>query len=135
MQNMSDGKTALGLDANVGALLCYLANIVCYLGVVYSIIVLVTDKTNKLTRFHAVQSLLLVGTLLVVGIPLYVFMFVGVFIDAAIGLPLISGLAGLLIFVLGIGVLVFTILAAIKGYGGELYKIPVIGNFAEKWSN
>ncbi len=132
---MSDGKTALGLDANVGALICYLANIVCYLGVIYSIIVLVTDKTNKLTRFHAVQSLLLIASLLVVGIPLYILMFVGVFVDAAIGLPLISGLAGLLIFVLGIAVLVFTILAAIKGYGGEQYKIPVIGNFADKWSN
>ncbi|HMQ02509.1 MAG TPA: DUF4870 domain-containing protein [Pyrinomonadaceae bacterium] len=134
MQNMSDGKTALGLDANVGALICYLANIVCYLGVIYSIIVLVTDKTNKLTRFHAVQSLLLIGALIVVGIPLYAFMFIGVFVDAAIGLPLISGLAGLLIFVLGVAVLVFTVLAAIKGYGGEMYKIPIIGNFAEKWS-
>jgi len=135
MQNMSGGKTALGLDANVGALLCYLANIVCYLGVVYSIIVLVTDKSNKLTRFHAVQSLLLIATMIVVGIPLYIVMFVGVFIDAAIGLPLVSGLSGLVIGVLCIAVLVFTIISAIKAYGNELYKVPVIGNFADKWSN
>lgn len=132
---MSGGKTALGLDANVGALLCYLANIVCYLGVVYSIIVLVTDKSNKLTRFHAVQSLLLIATMIVVGIPLYIVMFVGVFIDAAIGLPLVSGLSGLVIGVLCIAVLVFTIISAIKAYGNELYKVPVIGNFADKWSN
>lgn len=135
MQNMSGGKTALGLDANVGALLCYLLNVVCYLGVVYSIIVLVTDKTNRLTRFHAVQSLLLLGAGLILGIPLYVLMLVGVFVDAAIGLPLISGLSGLIIGILGIALLVFTVLAAIKAYGGEFYKIPVVGNFAEKWSS
>lgn len=135
MQNMSGGKTALGLDANVGALLCYLANIVCYLGVVYSIIVLVTDKTNRLTRFHAVQSLLLLAAGLVIGIPLYVVMFVGVFVDAAIGLPLVSGLVGLILAVFGIALFVFTIIAAIKGYNGEFYRIPVIGGFAEKWSN
>jgi hypothetical protein len=28
MQNMSGGKTALGLDANIGAMLCYLANLI-----------------------------------------------------------------------------------------------------------
>ncbi len=135
MQNMSGGKTALGLDANVGALLCYLLNVVCYLGVVYSIVVLVTDKANKLTRFHAVQSLLLLATMIVVGIPLYIVMIVGVFIDAAIGLPVISGLSGLVIGIIGIAVFVFTIIAAIKAYGGELYKVPVVGNFADKWSN
>lgn len=135
MQNMSGGKTALGLDANVGALLCYLANIVCYLGVVYSIIVLVTDKTNKLTRFHAVQSLLLLAAGIVIGIPLYIVMFVGVFVDAAIGLPLISGLSGLVIAAFVVALLVFTIIAAIKGYNGEFYRVPVIGSFADKWSN
>ena len=59
MQNMS-GKSALGLDANIVAGLCYVANFVCYLGVVLAIIVLVTDKSNKLARFHAAQSLLLI---------------------------------------------------------------------------
>lgn len=135
MQNMSGGKTALGLDPNVGALICYLANIVCYLGVVYSIIVLVTDKTNRLTRFHAAQSLLLLAAGLVIGIPLYIVMFVGAFVDASIGLPLISGLVGLVIVVLGISLFVFTVIAAIKAYGGEFYKVPVVGNFAERFSS
>jgi len=26
-------------------------------------------------------------------------------------------------------------MAAIKGYGGQIYKIPVIGNFADKYSS
>ena len=84
MQNMQ-GKTALGLDANVGALLCYLGNLVCALGLIYSIVVIVTDKTNKLTRFHAFQSILLTVTGIIIGIPLYLIMFVGLFvIDAQI---------------------------------------------------
>ena len=53
MQNMSGGKTALGLDTNVGALLCYLP--VCLINVIYSIIVIVTDKDNRQMRFHAFQ--------------------------------------------------------------------------------
>ena len=68
---MSGGKTALGLDANVGAGLCYVANFICYLGIVYSIIVLVTDKTNKLARFHAAQSLILGATSLIICLPGY----------------------------------------------------------------
>jgi uncharacterized membrane protein len=134
MQNMSGGKTALGLDANVGALICYLGNVVCLLGLIYSIVVLVTDKTTRLTRFHAFQSIFLTVAMIVILVPLYIVMFVGIFVDAAIGVPLVTGLLGLLMAVVGIAGFVFVILAAIKGYNGEFYKIPVIGGFAEKYA-
>jgi len=133
MQNMSGGQTALGLDTNVGALVCYL-NICIPAGLIYSIIVLATDKTNKLVRFHAFQSIFMSIALIVVVVPLYIVMIVGVFVDAAIGFPLISGLSGLLLLAGIIGILVFVVLAAIKAYGGQIYKIPVVGNFAEKFS-
>ena len=42
-------KSALGLDTNVGALLCYLP--ICAISLIYSIIVLVTDKDNKIDAF------------------------------------------------------------------------------------
>ena len=132
---MSGGKTALGLDSNVGALICYLGNLVCALGLIYSIIVIVTDKTNRLPRFHAFQSIFLTVAMIVIMIPLYIIMFVGVFIDAGIGLPLISGLMSLIMAVVGIGSFVFVIIAAIKAYNGEFYKIPIIGSFAEKYAN
>ena len=134
MQNMSGGKTALGMDLNVGALICYLGNLVCALGLIYSIIVLVTDKTNRLPRFHAMQSIFLTVGMIVILVPLYVIMFVGIFIDAAIGVPLVTGLLGLIMTIVGIGSFVFAIIAAIKAYGGEFYKIPFIGNFAEKYA-
>ena len=133
MQNMN-GKTALGLDSNIGALICYVGNLVCYLGLVYSIIVLVTDKTNKLARFHAFQSILLTVLALVIIIPTYIVMVVTAISGSTIG-SLIGMLAFIIVLVVGLAMFVFTILSAIKAFQGEIYKIPVIGNYADQWSN
>lgn len=136
MQNMSGGKTALGLDQNLGAMLCYIANFVCYLGLVYSIIVIVTDKTNKLVRFHAFQSVFLAICAVVLGIAYGVIAAVIAIIAAVVGdwAMLLLPLFMLVMAVIGIGLFVFMIIAAIKAYGGETYKIPVVGNFAEKYA-
>lgn len=134
MQNMS-GKSALGLDANVVAGLCYVANLVCYLGVVLSIIVLVTDKTNKLARFHAFQSLLLIPLGIVLTVVYMVGFGVAAAIDSALGVPVFMIIVWLIVMVLGLGLFVLMILAAVKGFQGEIYKIPVIGNMADNWSN
>lgn len=138
MQNMSGGKTALGLDANIGALICYLGNLVCALGLIYSIIVLVQDKTNKLVRFHAFQSIFLSLFPIITMIVYMVLAGIGIAIDSALGIPIFSILLILiyfLLFLVFIGAFVFTIIAAIKAYNGEIYKIPVIGNLADKYSN
>lgn len=131
MQNMSGGKTALGLDLNIGALVCYL-NICLPFGLIYSIIVLVTDKTNKLPRFHAFQSILLSAAAFVIILVFEVFSFV-------IAIVLRSAIVGILMYlviiVLCLGILIAVIFAAIKAYGGQLFKLPVIGEMADKWSN
>jgi uncharacterized membrane protein len=128
------GKSSLGLDANVVAGLCYVANLVCYLGVVLAIITLVSDKVNKLARFHAAQSLALIATNLIIVLP-------GYFIAIALGMmnstitSLLAVLVWLVVAVIGIALLVFMIISAIKAFQGEIYKIPFIGEFADKWSN
>jgi uncharacterized membrane protein len=132
MQNY--GKSVFDMDANLVALLCYLGNLVCALGLILSIITVIQEKNNKLARFHAWQSILTTVAGIVIGIPLYIVMFVGLFIDAAIGLPLVTGIISLLLVIFGLGMFIFTVLAAIKGYGGEMYKIPVIGNLAAKYA-
>lgn len=136
MQN-SNGKTALGLDTGIGVLICYFGNLACGLplGLIYSILVIVQDKTNKVARFHAFQVLFLLVASLVIFIPLGIIFFIGGFVDATIGLPVITGLLGLVMLVVSLAFLYFYVMAAIKGYGGEIYKIPFIGNFAEKYSN
>ena len=130
MQYMN-GKTALGLDANVGALICYLGNLICALGLIYSIIVLVTDKTNKLTRFHAMQSILLTVTGFIIA-----FVFSVIFgVAAASRSGVLSGLGGLLYMIVALAIFVGMVYAAIKAYQGQIFKLPVIGDLADKWSN
>jgi uncharacterized membrane protein len=136
MQN--HGKSVFDMDANLVALLCYIANFVCYLGLVLSIITLIQDKTNKLARFHAWQSILLLITPLVLVVVLVIFAFVGVVIDSAIGVPIFSIISMLLYFLLlvfGLAAFVGMIIAAIKAYNGEIFKLPIIGGLADKYSN
>jgi|SRR5215831_2701521 len=134
MQNMSPGKSALGLDANVVAGLCYVGNLVCYLGLILSIVTVVTDKTNKLARFHAFQSIFLSVMGLVLGV-CYMFVgAVGAMLDQAIGYPIFSLLLWLLILVIFLVLFIGVIIAAIKGFQGQIFKLPIIGNFADKYS-
>lgn len=130
MQNPSGGKTALGLDTNVGALLCYLP--VCLISVIYSIIVLVTDKENRFMRFHAFQSLLISGIYLVVIIALQVFSAIVVGVTGSGALASLLGLVVLLAVVAFLGAMIY---GMIKGYQGEQFKFPVVGDMAEKWAN
>jgi uncharacterized membrane protein len=132
MQNMN-GKSALGLDANVAALLCYVP--VCAINLIFSILVIVQDKTNKVARFHAFQSLFLMIASIVILIPLYIVMFVGFIVDASIGIPIVSLIVGLGFLAFILALLFFLVMAAVKAFGGQIYKIPVIGNFAEKYSS
>ncbi len=142
MQNMGGGKTALGLDTGIGVLICYFGNLACGLplGLIYSILVVVQDKTNKVARFHAFQSLFLAALGVVLGIVITIAVFITMMIDVAIamaiGIPFIfTGILGLIGTVISLGLLYFVVMAAIKGFNGEVYKIPVVGNFAEKFAN
>ena len=131
MQNTT-GKTALGLDNNVGALICYLGNLICALGLIYSIIVLVTDKTNKLPRFHAMQSILLSAVGIIIGIGAQIVIGVAA---AATNSTAIALLGSLVYLVFALAMLGAVIFAAIKAFQGQIFKLPIIGDLADKWSN
>ena len=132
MQNMSPGKSALGLDANVVAGLCYVP--LCYLNLILSIITLVTDKTNKLARFHAFQSLFLTAGLIVVMILYMCAGIVGAILDNALGYAVFTSVLGILSMILGLALLIAVVIAAIKGFQGQIFKLPIIGNLADKYS-
>ena len=129
MQNLSGNKSALGLDANVAALLAYIP--ICLVGLVISIIIIATDKTNKLARFHAFQSLCLMG------IAIVIYFILGVIIGAAAvsNSGGMASIAWLLYMVVFLGILGAVILCMVKAYQGEIFKLPVIGDLADKWSN
>jgi uncharacterized membrane protein len=130
MQNMSGGKTALGLDTNVGALLCYLP--ICAISLIYSIIVLVTDKDNRAMRFHAFQSLLLTGVYIVVVVALQIFTAI---VAGVLGSSLLAGLLYLVVLATIVAFLAAMIYGMVKGYQGQTFKFPVVGDMAEKWAN
>ena len=129
MQNLSGNKSALGLDANVAALLAYIP--ICLVGLVISIIIIATDKTNKLARFHAFQSLCLMA------IAIVIYFILGVIIGAAAvsNSGGMASIASLLYMVVFLGILGAVILCMVKAYQGEIFKLPVIGDLADKWSN
>ena len=130
------GKTSLGLESNLGAALCYLANFICCLGLVLAVIFLVTEKENRFVKFHAVQSLFLVVLEIVFAIILEI---LTVILRLALSIVDMGWIAGLLTWVLGILLLfiffILLLIAGIKAYGGQEYKLPLIGGFAWKTVN
>ena len=102
--------TSTGMDQNVAGLLCYLA------GWITGLIFFLIEKENKFVRFHAMQSIITFGGLTML------FMVLG----------FIPILGWALFPILGIVQLVLWILLMVKAYQGEQFKLPVIGDMAEK---
>jgi uncharacterized membrane protein len=125
----NSGKSALGLDANVAAGLAYLP--VCGVNLIMSIIILVTDKTNKFARFAAFQSLLLIAAIIVGYIVAMVITVAG----AASNSTVISLFGMLVWLVLIIVPLLCSLVGCIMAFMGKQFKLPVVGDMADKWSN
>ena len=124
-------KSSTGLDENVAAVLSYVFNWVS--GLVFFLI----EKESRLVRFHAMQSLILAVVFFVGMIALYIVWAILAIITSQIsGLlaTLVGIVVGLLIFVFFIAAVIGWILGMVKAYQGQFFKLPVIGNFAEKFS-
>ena len=95
------------------------------------------EKTNRFARFHALQSLLYHVLAVVVFVVLSILITVLTMILAAINDSL--GCVGILLWLvfLVVGLVYFAglIFFAIKAYGGNWFKLPIIGNMAEKIVN
>lgn len=105
-------KTSLGIDENIEALLSYV------LGWVTGIVFLALERENKFVRFHAAQSL---ATFL----PLFVAMII---------LSVIPFIGWILSILISILTLLLWLFLMFKAFQGEKYKLPVVGDFAEKQS-
>lgn len=131
------GKSAIGLDANLAAALGYPIGIL-------AIVCLIMDKENKFVKFHAWQSILLYVALIAVWIALVVLSIIlgviGIAASAAgnagSALGGIIGLLWTLVWLaIFLGGLIAIIMGAVKAYGGNYFKLPIIGNMAEKFAN
>ena len=103
------GKTSMNLDPKLAALLSYLA------GFVTGIVFLLIEKDNKYVRFHAMQSTIVSGGL-------FVLQWVLAFIPFLMMLVPLVGLAGLVLW----------IVCMVKAYQGEKFKLPIVGDIAER---
>ena len=125
-------KSSTGLDENIAALLSYVV------GWVSGLIFFLIEKDSRLVRFHAMQSILLNAAAIVIGIVLWVAWVVIAIIMSQISdvlASLISVVLGLVLFVFWIGILIAVVMCLIKAYQKQYFKLPVLGNFAEKFSS
>ncbi len=126
------GKTDVGgVDYNTAGLLCYLP--VPPINLAASVCWLVTEpKSNTFVRFHAMQSIILFIGFMVVAIA-----------TSAVGalgmIPVIGWLfsvvSGLLYFAAALAWFGGSIMLLLKAKEREMYKLPVIGDLAEKYAS
>lgn len=106
----SQQPTSSGLDQNMAAALTY------PFGFITGLIFLLIEKENRFVKFHALQSIFTSIALILISIILGFVPIIG---------WIISILATPIIFV-------FIIVLIFKAYKGEWFKVPVIGDMAEK---
>src|SRR5689334_9928836 len=124
-------KSSTGLDENIASLLSYIFFWIS--GLVFFLI----EKDSRLVRFHAMQSLLFNILIFVVAFVLWVVLFVFFLILSQVSgaLTTLLSLVSVLIWaVFSIVALGAWILCLVKAFQGQYFKLPVIGNFAEKFS-
>ena len=119
-------KGDTGLSANTAGLLCYLA------GWITGIVFLVIDKNRKFVKFHAWQSIMTFGILTVVQI---IVSGILAAIGAATFSPVLIIFAGIVGTIIWIITVVLWIILMIQAGTGKMWKLPWVGNWAEKQAN
>ncbi len=96
-----------------------------------AIVFLFTEKENRFVKFHAVQSLFLAGVQIAVSIVIGI---LGLVFGMALDMVHMAWLSFFLILglraVLALVFIAIWIMAGIKAYGGQWYKLPLIGDWA-----
>ena len=113
MTEQPGNKTSIGIQENIEGLLCYV------LGWISGIVFYFLESKNRFVRFHALQSIIVfaVATILMI------------IFDQ---IPKAGLILALIIFAFS---LVLWIILMLQAYQGKMYKLPWVGNFAEKQAN
>lgn len=112
--------TAGGISENVAGALCYVLGLIT--GILF--LVLAPYNQSKFVRFHAFQSIFLHGAWIV-------FWIVVTMISMMLPWSL-SILSSLLWLAISLGGLVLWIICMVKAFNHDRFKVPVIGDMAEK---
>jgi uncharacterized membrane protein len=114
---------AAGMSENVAGLLCYIFGFIT--GIIF--LALAPYNQNKFVRFHAFQSIFLsvawIGVIIAERIVSMVLL--------SISLALF-GLMAVVWMLVALGFLALWIVLLMKAYNGQRWKLPIIGDLAEK---
>lgn len=115
------GDSTMGMDPKTAAGLSYLG--IWITGIIFFIL----EKKNRFVRFHAMQSILFFGGLSILSFILRV---AAGFTPGilSLGLGCVAGLIGLAMFV-------GWIVLMINGFQGKYFKLPIVGDYAERYAN
>ena len=116
----AQAPAASGLQDNIAGLLAYVT-------IIPAIVFLVVEpyNRNRFIRFHSFQSIFLH----LLWVPLAVLL-------GIVGMIPFLGLISLALWPLaGLAFFAAWIICLIKAYGNQQYKLPIIGDFAEKQAN
>lgn len=114
-----------GLAPNVAGALSYV------FGPVTGIVFVLLER-DRFVRFHAFQSILLAVAWVVFWVG---FSVIEALLRFTPGLGLLVALIGLLLgLVLGLGAFILWIVLIIRAYQGHRWKLPVIGDMAERYA-
>jgi uncharacterized membrane protein len=120
-----NGPTSMGMDANVAAGLSYLFSIVG------GLIFYFGEKQNRFVRFHAMQSILFNAFWIVLFTVLFT---VQSFLYASVILIPLGFVFTCLTILLPLALLVVWIVLMVYAFQGKYFKLPVIGDYAEKYA-
>ena len=131
------GSPLGGMDPKVAAAISY----IWIVGVIFFIL----EKENRFVRFHALQSILfgvansvvIIVLVIVATILTVVFGIGGAMVGGGVGtlVSLFVWLIWLIVWLIVMAMFVGLIFAAVKAYQGHMFKLPIIGNMAEKMVN
>ncbi len=127
---MAKEESSMNLEENVASALCYV--LTWLTGIIFYLL----EKKNKTVRFHAMQSILTFLPLTILG---WIFGWLGApkvvyesyyygYYPVNPGIPALIWLSWIIWAVMAI----LWIILIIKAYQGEKFKLPVVGDIAEK---
>ena len=121
---------------NIMALVAYI------FGWVSGLIIFLISKEDKVARFHGMQAILFnivysilffVLAMIVMGVALVITMVAATALGGAASFVMLG--ASAIIGILGLAVILLLLWTMWQAFNNKMYKLPLIGGFAEKWSS
>ena len=112
-------KSSTGMQSQIAVLIAYI------FGWIGGLIIYLIEKENKFVKYHAMQALVLgiieVACVLVISVILGLIPYIGWFFFSWVG------------YLASAACWIFGIIAIVKAFSGETFRIPGVSKLADKW--